>query len=84
MKQSQGLRDLRIWTSCASFASAFAIFIRYIQIAVASFGPNKPSECGKMPAGFAKLTPRLLDWVNTESDISNTGDSQELSRLNFK
>ena len=82
MKQSEGLRDLRIWTSCASFA--FAIFIRYIQIAVASFGPSKPSECGKMPAGFATLTPEVLDWVKTFTGMhhpgisSDPGESQEL------
>ena len=39
------------------------ILIRKTQTAVASFGPNTPSECGLKPGGFTRLTPEVLNWV---------------------
>ena len=42
---------------------------RYTQIAVASFGASKLSECGRKPAGFTKLTPALLDWVRSVTEM---------------
>ena len=40
-------------------------FKRYTQIAVASFGPRRQSECGQKPGGFTRLTPKVLNWVKT-------------------
>ena len=37
--------------------------IRYTQTAVASFGSQKNKLCGKVPAGFTRLTPEVLNWM---------------------
>ena len=46
---------------------------RYTQTAVASFGPKRQKECGKMPAGFTRLTPEVLDWVQKTAGINHPG-----------
>ena len=65
------------------------IVLRFTQTAVASFGPNRTSECGQKPGGFTRLTPEVLNWVKTVTGmeyhpgISDPGESQELSRSHF-
>ena len=41
-------------------------FTRYIQTAVASFGPKRQTECGQKPGGFTRITPEVLDWIETK------------------
>ena len=47
--------------------------IRYTQTAVASFGSPKNKLCGKVPAGFTRLTPKVLDWVQKTAEIYHPG-----------
>lgn len=42
---------------------------RYTQVAVVSFGPIRPTECGLRPAGFTRLTSSLLEWVMTTTGM---------------
>ena len=43
---------------------------RYIVIGVASFGDSKPEDCGKNPAGFARITPKVLSWIKKTTRLS--------------
>ena len=49
------------------------IVIRYTQTAVASFGSIWDHVCGKIPAGFTRLTPEVLDWVKKTAGIYHPG-----------
>ncbi len=40
---------------------------------MASFGPRRQSECGHKPAGFTRLTPKVLDWVKKTAGIYHPG-----------
>ena len=54
--------------------------LRFTQTAVASFGPNRTSECGQKPGGFTRLSPKVLNWVKGVTgmeyhpDISDPGE----------
>ena len=65
VKSSQGLN--------LSTVSLVCIVIRYTQIAVASFGPTRQTKCGQKPAGFTRLTPEVLDWVEKNARIYHPG-----------
>ena len=47
--------------------------IRYTQTAVASFGSQKNKLCGKVPAGFTRLTHEVLDWVKKTAGVYHPG-----------
>ena len=47
--------------------------MRAIQVAVASFGPGEPSNCGRKPGGFTRLTPEVLNWVKKVTGMLHPG-----------
>ena len=44
---------------------------RYTVTAVASFGPRNDSLCGVSPGGFTRLTPKVLQWVKINAEITS-------------
>ena len=44
---------------------------RYTVTAVASFGPRNDSLCGVRPGGFTRLTPKVLQWVKINAEITS-------------
>ena len=42
---------------------------RYTQVAVASFGSIRHTDCGSKPAGFTRLTSAVLKWLRTTTDM---------------
>ena len=46
---------------------------RYTQVAVASFGPTKRTDCGKKPSGFTRMTSYVLEWVMHTTEMRFDG-----------
>ena len=44
---------------------------QYTVTAVASFGPRNDSLCGVSPGGFTRLTPKVLQWVKINAEITS-------------